>query len=85
MLNHTVDLDAVSSLYVFASTNEHSSHVISLARPTPLVLGYHYPTDDANGTAIEPQSQPVSANWPGNGQSFSELFGTIRSRADSYD
>ncbi len=29
----TVDLDAVSSLYVFASTNEHSCHVTSLARP----------------------------------------------------
>ncbi len=31
----TVDLDAVSSLYVFASTNEHSCHVTSFARPTP--------------------------------------------------
>ncbi len=31
----TVDLDAVSSLNVFASSNEHSCHVTSLARPTP--------------------------------------------------
>ncbi len=31
----TIDLDAVSSQYVFASTNEPSCHVRSLARPTP--------------------------------------------------
>ncbi len=40
----TVDLDAVSSLYVFASTNERSCQVTSLARPTPpgveWALGY---------------------------------------------
>ncbi len=35
MMLRTVELDAVSLQYVFASTNKHSCHVTSIARPTP--------------------------------------------------
>ncbi len=49
MMLRTVDLDAVSLYYIFASTNERSCHVTSIARPTPAwPPGLHYKEERGN-------------------------------------